>query len=540
MKKLYIFTVLLFGILQNFAQQRNVILIIADDLGKDYCDIYSDHAPIIVNLTNVKRLLPRGIVFNNAWSNPLCSPTRAGILTGRYSFRTGVGDVVDGTNPKLSLTENSIPKVLNLFSPNGISKACIGKWHVTTNAPSGYSYPNTLGFDHYEGCLSGAVGAPGQTVYGYNNWAKVTDGVSSTCTNYATTENVNNAISYITTQTAANPTKPFYLHLAFNSPHVPYHLPPTNLLINNTLSGTAADITANPRNYFKAMVEAMDTEIGRFFDYLVISGKWDTTDIIFIGDNGDDSLVAQSTPAKGSVYQGGVTVPFIISGPDVVNPNRTSDALVNTADIFSTVLELFGDTNWQSQIPTTVVDSKSLLPIILNTATVARPWEFSEVFKNPALTTDGKAIRNQDYKLIKFDNGTEKLFNLTLNPTETTNLLTGIMSATDISNYNYLCSEITTLVGNATVSGTAISCSTLATDSFSISNNEIYVIENPFSSKINLNRTPNDDDFELYSIKGEKIFEGKNITEKDFSYLSNGIYFVKVVNQNKVFKIIKK
>ena len=95
LKKIGIITLLFIGF-NNYAQQRNVVLIIADDLGKDYCDIYPDHETNVVNLTNVRRLLPRGVVFNNAWSNPLCSPTRAGILTGRYSFRTGVGDVVDG------------------------------------------------------------------------------------------------------------------------------------------------------------------------------------------------------------------------------------------------------------------------------------------------------------------------------------------------------------------------------------------------------------------------------------------------------------
>ena len=530
MKKQYILTLLLIASFQNYAQQRNVILIIADDLGKDYCDIYPDHAPITVNLTNVRRLLNRGIVFNNAWSNPLCSPTRAGILTGRYSFRTGVGDVVDGANPKLNINENTIPKVLNIYAPNAISKACIGKWHVTTVAPSGYSYPNTMGFDHYEGCLAGAVGQPGQTVVGYNNWTKVTNGVSSNCTNYATTENVNNAISYLTSQPS---TKPFYLQLAFNAPHTPYHLPPSNLLVNNTLSGTQADITANPVAYFKAITEAMDTEIGRFFDYLISSGKWDNTDIIFIGDNGDDSLVAQSTPSKGSIYQGGVTIPFIISGPDVVNPNRTSGALVNTADLFSTILELFGNTNWQSQIPTTVVDSHSLMPIILNTATTVRPWAFTEVFRTTPLPTDGKTIRNQNYKLLKLTNGTEKLFNLTVNSTESNNLLTGTMSATDITNYNYLCSEMATLVG------TGINCTTLGTNSFLNTTNEMYVVENPFRSKINLNSISNDNFFELYSINGTKLFEGKDIAAKDFSYLSNGIYIVKVVNLNKVFKIIK-
>ena len=527
MKKTLFLMLLFFAISQ--AQTRNVVLIIADDLGKNYCDFYPDHLST-VNLTNVKRLLNRGVVFNNAWSNPLCSPTRAGILTGRYSFRTGVGDVVDGSNPKLNINENIIPKVLNLYAPNAISKVCIGKWHVTDFSPAGYNYPTTMGFDHYEGSLLGAVGAPNQLVNNYNNWTKITNGVASTCTNYATTENVNNAISYLNSQPT---TKPFFLWLAFNAPHTPYHLPPNNLLVNNTLTGTQADITANPVPYFKAMNEAMDTEIGRFFDYLISSGKWDNTDIIFIGDNGDDTLVAQTIPSKGSIYQGGITVPMIISGPDVINPNRTSDALVNTADLFATILELFGDTNWQSQIPSTIVDSQSLMPTILNQSTPTRPWAFSEIFKNPPVSGDGKTIRNTDYKLLKFTNGTEKFFNLTQNPTETNNLLLGAMSSIDITNYNYLCTQMVALVG------AGISCTTLGESSFLNSNTEIILKENPFNNFISLENINDDDFFQLFSIDGKKVYFGKNCTTTDFSYLQKGVYLLKIVNQNKVFKIIK-
>jgi arylsulfatase A-like enzyme len=528
MKKLYILFLLLFGLIKVNAQ-RNVVVIIADDLGKDFCDIYPDHAPNTVHLTNIRRLLNRGVVFNNAWSNPLCSPTRAGILTGRYSFRTGVGDVVDGSNPKLSLTENIIPKVLNLYNPNGISKALFGKWHLTTFAPAGYSYPNTMGFDHFEGSLTGAIGQPGQQVNGYYNWTKITNGVSSTCTNYATTENVNNAIAYLNSQPT---TKPFYIQLAFNAPHTPYQLPPANLITNTGLTGVQADITANPTPYFKAMVEAMDNEIGRFFDYLISIGKWESTDIIFIGDNGDDSNVAQSNPSKGSVYQGGITVPFIVSGPDVVNPNRTSNAMVNTADIFATVLEMFGNTNWQSQIPNTSVDSHSLMPILTNTATTIRPWAFSEVFRTNPLASDGKTIRNADYKLLKFANGTEKFFNLTVDSGENNNLLLANMTATDITNYNYLCSEMSSLVGSG------ITCTALNTDPF-LNINEIFVIENPFNGKILINKVSIEDKYVLYSIKGENIKEGEDLINQDFSYLASGTYFIKLLAQNKVFKIIK-
>lgn len=531
-KKIGIIALLFFGI-SNYAQQRNVVLIIADDLGKDYCDIYSDHGANVVNLTNVRRLLPRGVVFSNAWSNPLCSPTRAGILTGRYSFRTGVGDVVDGSNTKLNINEYIIPKVLNLYSPNGISKACIGKWHVTTSAPAGYNHPTTMGFDHYEGNLSGALGQPGQLAIGYTNWTKITNGVSSTCTNYATTENVNNAIAYINSQPS---TKPFYLHLAFNAPHTPYHLPPANLITNTALSGTQADITANPVPYFQVMTEAMDNEIGRFFDYLVTTGKWDTTDIIFIGDNGDDSLVAQSNPSKGSIYQAGVNVPFIISGPDVVNPNRTSNALVNTADLFATILELFGDLNWQSQIPNTVVDSHSLLPILLNQSTTVRPWAFTEVFKLTPTSGDGKAIRNTDFKLMKFDDGTEKFFNLTTSPNENApqNLLSGTLSTTQSTNYSYLCNQMSTLVGTTNF------CNALFVENNVIAANDIKVFPNPFHTNINLPSAKVGTIYELYSNFGRLIYKGKAIENQDFSALAKGIYFLKIIDHSmSTIKLIK-
>ena len=160
-----------------------------------------------------------------------------------------------------------------------------------------------MGFDHFEGSLTGALGQPGQQANGYYNWTKITNGVSSTCTNYATTENVNNAISYLNSQPA---TKPFFLWLAFNAPHTPYQLPPANLITNTGLTGIQAEITANPTPYFQAMVEAMDKEIGRFFDYLISSGKWVTTDIIFIGLT--TNLPMEKCTASSRSILGGATI----------------------------------------------------------------------------------------------------------------------------------------------------------------------------------------------------------------------------------------
>ncbi len=526
MKKIVVLLFLLVINHSNFAQQHNVIFVIADDIGADYCGFYSNYTlydPILdtIAMPNVRRLLKRGVRFKNAWSNPVCSPTRAGMLTGRYSFRTGVGNAIGaGTLSVLNTNEITIPKLLDVYSPNGISKALIGKWHLQLPSVTNYNNPNIMGFNHYEGSLSGGISD-------YFNWQKIKNGVASTNTNYATTEVVNNSISWITAQPT---TQPFFLWMAFNAPHSPFHLPPAGLYSDTTLSGTAADISANPKKYYKAMVQAMDHELGRLFDYLQSSGKWTNTDIVFIGDNGADPAINQgSGSAKGSVYQKGISVPFIISGPTVVNPNRSSDALVSTVDLFATALELFGFSNWQSQIPSNKpVDSKSLIPILLNTATAVRPWAFTEVFKDTPTSGDGKAMRNTEYKLIKFDDGTEKFFNLMTNPIETINqnLLLGTLNTVQTANYTSLCNEMTTLVGSTNY------CNPIFLNNESFEANENRVYPNPFQSTIRLKSYSGNEKYELYSNFGQLIYSGSMIEKQDFSALSKGVYFLRIKDKS--------
>ena len=505
--------------------QRNVILIIADDLGSDYCGFNENHLDTVA-MPNVRQLLSRGVRFRNAWSNPLCSPTRAGMLTGRYSFRTGIGDVVGGSTPALDTAEITIPKLLNIFNPNGIAKANIGKWHLQNPMPvSNLTHPNKMGYDHYEGNFSGALNS-------FSNWTKITNGVSANVTTYATTETVNNAVSWVKTQQ----NKPFFLWLAFNAPHTPYQIPPANLYNNTTnLSGTTADIAANPKPYFKASIVALDKEIGRLFDSLRAFQKWDNTDIIFIGDNGNEAPVAQRTGgAKGGIMQQGVSVPFIISGPSVVNPNRSSEALVHTTDLFATILELFGYSTWQSQIPTNKpVDSKSILPIIKNQAMDIRQWVFTEVFKVPTVAADGKAMRNLGYKLLDFDNGTQKFYKIDTDSLETTDLLLRPLTATAQTNYNYLCNEMTNLVGKGGF------CTITPTKDLQNPDN-LSVFPNPFVDFITLKNSNGNEDFRFCNAMGQVFFTGKNIQHQRFNQLPRGIYFLEISGKIKtVLKVIK-
>lgn len=435
----FLYIVTLTVIFTQAKAQRNVILIVADDLGIDYCGFYENHKDTIA-MPNVRKLLAKGIRFKNAWVNPVCSPTRAGMLTGRFSFRTGVGDfITDSNSVVLDTAEITIPKVLKGLGGSSIATSQIGKWHLQFTSPkTNFIFPNTMGFDNFEGSF-------GAQVPNYYNWPKITNGVSKNCTTYATTENVNNAVAWIKKQQS----KPFFMWLAFNAGHTPLHLPPPGMYSDSTLSGTPGNIAAYPKKYFKASIEAMDKEIGRLFDSLQVLNKLDSTDFIFVGDNGDNPPVAQGTTnAKGTIYQGGIAVPFIIAGPSVVNPGRTSNALVCGQDIFATVIDLFGFSNWKNLITINKpIDSKSIMPIIKNTSTSIQPWIFTEVFRVNPSTRDGKTIRNSHYKLLSFDNGTQKMFRIFGDPSEKTNLLDGDLTATELINYNYLCSVMSNLTG---------------------------------------------------------------------------------------------
>lgn len=511
----------------NSNANKNVILIIADDLGTDYCGFYEDHADTAA-LPNISKLLSKGVRFTNAMSNPVCSPTRAGILTGRYSFRTGVGDAVGGAgSATLDTSEMIIPKLLKIFNPT-IKTANIGKWHLNNTTPTtNLLIPNLIGYDYFAGNFLGALNS-------YTNWTKVTNGVTSTSTTYATTETTNDAITWI----KQNKSNPFFLWLAFNAPHTPLHLPPAGLHSYTTLSGTAADINANPKLYFKASLEALDHEIGRLFDSLTALNIYDSTTFIFIGDNGNGIRSAQITNtdrAKGTIYQYGVHVPFIISGPTVINPNRKSDALINTTDLFSTIIELFGYNNWQQQIPTNkTIDSKSIIPIIKNNATDIRPWAFTEIFKVTTDSADGKAIRNKEYKLLKFDNGSKEFYNLTNDPSESMNLLNRNLSAIEITNYNYLCSEMATLLENTS------SCTLITSiENYKNKNQNIEIYPNPFTSTFDIKTEKEIEYIEIYNSSGKVVYVGKYNRMTNFSFLMNGTYFVKINHQTPLIKLAK-
>ena len=429
---------------------NNILLIIADDFGVDSHGLYgvgSSTAPT----PTINSIAAQGIRFDQAWTNPNCGATRASILTGRHSFRTGVGSGL--WNNMIDPSEYTVGNALQSL---GYSTAVIGKWHLGGVNLDGIieSDPESMGFDYYSGPWYYRGLLPD-----YFNWVKYKNGGTSSTivTTYATTENVNDSIEWINNQETSNPDKPWFLWLAFNAPHEPFHKPPNNLHSYDYLTGTETDIQQNAVPYYQAMVEAMDTEIGRLLSSVDIAN----TNIIFIGDNGTP-WGAQVPPAmpsrvKLTLYQGGVWVPLIISGPAVANTNVVNGAHVGTVDLFATITEMAGG-NVLNLVPNgTPIDSVSLLPLLDDPARGELcQYVFAEQFHEPPNSKDGKTIRNGQYKLIRFDSGGERLHlmsnDLALYPIdENDNLLDWPLGPIEQANYDELSNKLNSLLsGNYT------------------------------------------------------------------------------------------
>jgi arylsulfatase B len=407
------------------AAQQNILLIIADDYGADSSSLYNstNNGASLPPTPNIEALARAGVIFRNAYANPICSPTRACLITGRHGFRTGIGDVIVGAGSgTLTAAEFTLPEAFAANSGLGYQLAQFGKWHLH-NGPNS---PSTIGgWPHFSGPLMGGIAS-------YTNWNKTVNGTATAnYTNYATTDLVNDATAWIQAQT----NKPWFAWVAFNAPHTPLHKPPNSLCPHYTsLSGTTADINANPRRYFEAMIEAMDTEIGR----LLAAVDRTNTHIIFLGDNGTLNSVIQppfpGSRAKGSLYEGGVKVPFVVAGPAVTNPGRTNDTLVHAVDLFATILEMAG-INPAATLPANrTLDSQSILGAVQGVSNLTR-HVYVEKFGPETPTPDGRLLRNGQFKLIQFTGAAEEFYDLLADPYEQTNLFGGTLTATQWANY---------------------------------------------------------------------------------------------------------
>ena len=380
----------------------NILLIIADDLGKDAINGFSEGS-IKPNTPNIDDIRNTGLSFNNFWSYPTCSPTRATILTGKYGYRTGVkwaGDILDPS-------ETSLQKYINDQTNNKYSTAIVGKWHLSGNNAD--LNPEIFGIDYYAGLIRGEPQS-------YYNWMLTEDEVSTLESEYTTTKFTDIAIDWLSQQD-----KPWFMWLAYNAPHSPFHIPPNEMHNQGNLPNYDNGMDAMP--YYMAAIEAMDFQIGRLLNSIP-SNERENTIIIFLGDNGTPNEVAQSpylnTTVKGTLYQGGVNVPMFISGKGVTKTGN-EDNLITSTDLFATISELAGVSVDE------IHDSKSFKSLLTQNTTI-RNFQYAERYNPPV---DKWAISNGNYKLIEGVNGNQEFYDLNNDPYEQNNLLNSSLTTNE-------------------------------------------------------------------------------------------------------------
>ncbi|GLQ34607.1 N-acetylgalactosamine-6-sulfatase [Amylibacter marinus] len=384
----------------------NILLVIADDMGREVSPCY-DLGSDKPAMPTLEHLCATGMVLENAYVAPTCSPTRASIITGKYGFRTGVGSVIKGSAKGLSSHETSLFDLFSAQAPT-YATAVIGKWHL---AKSDSNHPAKLGVENYYGLISGGLGD-------YYNWTAVENGKRVKVRDYSTSHLTDRAIEFIGAQNS-----PWFLWLAYNAPHTPFHVPPADLHSQGTLNPDAKITPRNARPYYLAALEALDHELGRLLGGLDAKTRANTV-IIFMGDNGSPGKISRrfyaSRGAKGGIFEGGTHVPMVFSGPRVMQGR--SEALVNSTDLFSTIAALAGI---QAHAP----DSISMIPLLQGRPN-GRDYAYVEHF-GPTVSraNAGWAIRDQRYKLVELEDHAPMLFDLKHDPKEHIDLLSGAADA---------------------------------------------------------------------------------------------------------------
>ena len=383
----------------------NVVVILTDDQG--YADIsFNPHHPKEVSTPHMDALAREGVWFSQGYiTGNVCSPTRAGLLTGRYQQRAGVYTAGEGGSG-MAQSEKIFPRFL---APAGYTSAAYGKWHLGLTIEQS---PVGRGFDHWYGFL-------GRGGHDYFDLAQkdpevgpmYRDGKEIKDSGYMTTRLTDEAVAFIKKQKA----QPFYIHLAYNAVHAPAQAPAEDIA---RFKKQFPEIT-EARAILMAMLYHLDLGVGRIVDTLKKEGVWENTLLFFLTDNGGSkAMSAVNTPLRGAKqqnYEGGIRTPFVVSWPAGFKGGRTIDTPVTALDILPTVLEAA-----RLPLPTDKpLDGKSLLPLLSGKT----PKHIDTFYWSEGGAAGGFAVRAGDWKLVQ-QRGQSKveLFNLAKDPAETTDL----------------------------------------------------------------------------------------------------------------------
>jgi arylsulfatase A-like enzyme len=388
----------------------NIVLIMTDDMG--WADLTSYGAPDI-NTPNIDSLARDGVRMTDFYSNGvLCSPTRAGLISGRYQQRYGLENALpnEAAAGEHGLIANGMT-LPQLMKNAGYATALIGKWHL------GYEdnqSPNAHGFDYFFGLKSGYHdyythnAGDGKPDLWQNDTPVTEDG-------YMTDLITTHALRFI----EDNANAPFFIDVAYNAPHWPYQVPDHPSEAANNARHLLPHDNASTRAEYVAMVERMDQGVGEILQKLEMLGMADDTIVIFTNDNGGEWL-ANAAPLfnrKTTVWEGGIRVPTLIRWPGHIPAGKVSGQVGITMDLTASMLAVAG-----AAVPAAAqLEGINLFPILEErTAEVERTL----FWRSTSYSFQQRAVRSGDWKLV-VDGNHEFVYDIRRDISERNDLASG-------------------------------------------------------------------------------------------------------------------
>jgi arylsulfatase A-like enzyme len=394
-----LFTLLLLGVLallspcqgQTTPGRPNVLVILTDDQG--YGDL-SIHGNQLVHTPNLDQLAKESARFDRFYVSPLCAPTRASLLTGRYHLRTGVVSVSKGLET-MDAEEYTLAEMLH---DQGYATGIFGKWHNGQHYPN---HPLAQGFDQFTGFSAGHWS-------NYFNTHLEKDGKEKVLQGYLPDVLTEEAMDFI----RKNKERPFFTYLSINTPHSPHQVP-DRYFFRYKSAGLDDELAA-----IYGMVQNLDWNIGRIMNLLKELGLDESTLVIFMTDNGPNGqrFNADMKGVKGSVHEGGVRVPSFWRWKGKISPTLISTPAAHI-DVLPTLAEWIG----VNPIPGKPKDGVSLVPLFEGEEILDRSI-FSHVAQlDPVLKDRPGAIR-KDSLLLALLPGSNELYDLKNDPQQLINL----------------------------------------------------------------------------------------------------------------------
>lgn len=389
---------------QNTEEKRpNLLFILTDDQG--WGDMTS-HGNAVIETPNLDLLSQNGAEFDRFYVSPLCAPTRASLLTGRYHLKTGATSVSNG----LEIMDSEEETIAEVFKTNGYKTGIFGKWHNGSHYPN---RPTDQGFDEFIGFCAGHWSNYFDTKLDSNNTEIQSKGF---ITDYLTDK----AIDFID----RNKEEPFLCYVPFNAPHSPFQVP------DSYFDKYKAKGLDNELASIYGMVDNVDFNIGRLLEKLENEGLKENTIVVFMSDNGPNSVRYNGVMkgVKGRVDEGGVKVPSMINWPNKIAKGRKIDGLAAHIDWLPTLKELCGI----EQSSEKEIDGISLANVLLNSEEVIPEREiFSHVaFLAKDLKNHPGALRTGE-NLMVFKGESPELYTLSTDPSQKTNIAKTNSSLTD-------------------------------------------------------------------------------------------------------------